>query len=355
MAPASAPLRGVAWEGGLDDGRLVLLDQTRLPAEVRHLDVVDIETLRRAILDLVVRGAPAIGIASAYGLVLHLTAEAKRDGGTKPSQILAGALAHAAERLLTSRPTAVNLAWAVERMRSCFTRHNGHLTALEMCARLLMEAKRIHREDAEQCTRIADNGAALLPPGGILTHCNTGALATGGVGTALGAIVHAHQRGKRLTVYAGETRPLFQGARLTASELQHAGIPVHLIADSAAASLMARGKIQAVIVGADRICANGDTANKIGTYALAVLARHHGLPFFVAAPSSSFDLTLHSGHRVEIEERSPAEIRGDHAPADVTVDNPAFDITPADLITAIITERGVIHRPDPESIRRMLA
>ncbi len=357
-APAPALLRGVAWEGGLDDGRLALLDQTRLPGELRTLAIGDIETLRRAILDLAVRGAPAIGIAGAYGMVLHLAAEARRAGASIPSQALRPAFDHAFERLVTSRPTAVNLRWALERQRACFDRHVGHLTGQEMAARLLLEARRIHKEDAELCARIADHGAALLPAGGIATHCNTGALATGGVGTALGAIVHAHQRGKRIQVYAGETRPLLQGARLTALELQHAGIPVTLVCDSMQAMLMARGLIQAVIVGADRICANGDTANKIGTYALAVLARHHGIPFYVAAPYSTFDLSLATGDLIEIEERKPDEVRRHQgvlaAPADVPCANPAFDVTPSALITAIITERGVIHRPDAEGIRRLM-
>jgi methylthioribose-1-phosphate isomerase len=358
--PADGVLRGVEWRGGLDDGTLVLLDQTRLPGEVAYRAVRDLETLRAAIIDLVVRGAPAIGIAAAYGMVLHLYPHAKRVLVGKRNGDLDAHFASALERLVTSRPTAVNLRWALERMRDCFERHSGHLTALEMCARLLMEAKRIHREDAELCARIADRGAALLPDqGGVLTHCNTGALATGGVGTALGCIVHAARAGKRIEVFADETRPLLQGARLTALELQRAGVPVTLICDSMAAHLMQRGRIQAVIVGADRITANGDAANKIGTYGLAVLARHHGIPFYVAAPYSTFDLALANGLDIEIEERKPDEVRRPQgtqfAPADVPVANPAFDVTPAGLITALITERGVIHAPGPANVAALMA
>jgi methylthioribose-1-phosphate isomerase len=354
---AAAPLRGVEWRGELD-GRLVLLDQTLLPGRIIDRAYGAIEPLREAIIALVVRGAPAIGIAGAYGIVLHLYPLAVAKAG-KPATILAKALARAHERLVTSRPTAVNLKWALDRMRSCFDRHLDHLTALEMVARLLMEAKRIHREDADLCARIAANGAALLPDeGGVLTHCNTGALATGGVGTALGCIVHAHRDGKRIQVFADETRPLLQGARLTALELQRAGVPVTLICDSMAAHLMQRGKVQAVIVGADRITANGDAANKIGTYGLAVLASHHNIPFYVAAPYSTFDLALADGMDIEIEERKADEVRAPQgtrfAPADVPVANPAFDVTPANLITAIITERGVIAQPGREAIAKLM-
>jgi len=284
-SPANAALVGVVWEGGLEDGTLVLIDQVRLPTEIIYLRLRALEPLRQAICDLSVRGAPAISIAAAYGIVLHLVPIVRREHLAKGSEVLEQAFAHACERLVSSRPTAVNLRWAIERMRECFQRHTGQLTALEMCARLLLEAKRIQREDQELCRRIAAHGAALLPgTGGVYTHCNTGALATGGVGTALGCLVEARRLGKDITVFAGETRPLFQGARLTALELIAAQVPVTLCCDSAAASVMARGKIQAVIVGADRICANGDTANKIGTYSLAVLAHHHGIPFYVAAP-----------------------------------------------------------------------
>lgn len=356
-ASASEPLRGVQWQGGLEDGSLLLLDQTRLPGEVVQREITALEPLRQAILDLAVRGAPAIGIAGAYGIVVHLVPVAREQVGAT-SEILEPALAHAYERLVSSRPTAVNLKWACERMRECYHRHVGHLTALEMCARLLMEAKRIHREDAELCQRIAENGAALLPAGGIYTHCNTGALATGGVGTALGCIVEAFKGGTKFTAFAGETRPLLQGARLTAAELRSNGVPVTLVTDSMAALLMRQGRIQAVIVGADRITANGDTANKIGTYSLAVLAKHHGIPFYVAAPYSTFDLTLATGAEIEIEQRNADEVRcpqgAQFAPPDMPVYNPAFDVTPAELITAIITERGVIKKPTVAVVKKLM-
>lgn len=355
--PADGVLRGVEWRGGLEDGTLVLLDQTRLPIAVQYRSIRALEPLREAIIDLVVRGAPAIGIAGAYGLVLHLVPFALM---AKKTSALEKPFAHAFERLVTSRPTAVNLKWALERMRDCFQRHLTDLTGMELCARLLMEAKRIHREDAELCARIAENGANLLPKsGGVLTHCNTGALATGGVGTALGCIVQAYRDGKQIEVFADETRPLLQGARLTALELQRAQVPVTLICDNMAAHLMQRGKIQAVIVGADRITANGDAANKIGTYGLAVLAKHHGIPFYVAAPYSTFDLSLKDGMAIEIEERKADEVRRPQgtqfSPLDVPVANPAFDVTPAALITAIITERGVIHNPEKGGVAKLMA
>ena len=352
------PLRGVTWTGGLEDGSLVLLDQTKLPGEITYREITSLESLRSAIVDLAVRGAPAIGIAGAYGLVIHLVPLARQHIGNT-SEILHVALDTAVERLASSRPTAVNLRWALERMRGCYQRHVGHLTALEMCARLLMEAKRIHREDAELCQKIAEHGAALLPmKGGVYTHCNTGALATGGVGTALGCIVEAFRSDKNIEVFAGETRPLLQGARLTAAELTSNGVPVTLVTDSMAALLMKQGRIQAVIVGADRITANGDAANKIGTYSLAVLAKHHGIPFYVAAPYSTFDLSLATGEQIEIEQRHADEIRRPQgalfATADIPVYNPAFDVTPAGLITAIITERGVITKPTVAAIAKLM-
>ncbi len=357
-ASTAGALSGVRWEGGLEDGVLVLLDQVRLPTEVRYLRLTTMEPVRQAIVELSVRGAPAIGIAGAYALVLHAV-RAAEGARAHPAEGIRAAIDQARARLISARPTAVNLAWAIERMRDCFDRHAHHLTALESCARLLMEARRIQREDMELCRRIAENGAEVLPRDAtIYTHCNTGALATGGVGTALGCLVEAHRRGMGIRVIAGETRPLFQGARLTALELTHAGVPVTLCIDSAAASLMVRGKVQAVIVGADRICANGDTANKIGTYSLAVLARHHGIPFYVAAPYSTFDLSLPEGSLITIEERGGDEVRRPQgvqaAPAEVAVANPAFDVTPAGLITAIITERGVIVRPNPERVQALM-
>jgi methylthioribose-1-phosphate isomerase len=350
-------LRGVDWKGQLYDGAVVLLDQTQLPKKIIYREIRDLETLRQAIVDLVVRGAPAISIAGAYGLIVHLVPFAVR---VRKATQLEKPFMHAYERLLSSRPTAVNLRWALQRMRDCFERHTSDLTAIELCARLLMEAKRIHREDAELCARISENGAALLPAsGGVLTHCNTGALATGGVGTALGCLVTAHRYGKQFMVYADETRPLLQGSRLTAPELLSAGVPVTLICDNMAAHLMQRGRIQAVIVGADRITAQGDVANKIGTYGLAVLAKHHGIPFYVAAPYSTFDLSLKDGMDIHIEERKPEEVRMPQgalfSPENVPVANPAFDVTPANLISAIITERGVLHKPTTKTIAKMMA
>lgn len=354
----SEPLRGVSWTGALEDGSLVLLDQTKLPGEITYREITSLEALRTAILDLAVRGAPAIGIAAAYGLVIHLVPLARQQIGSN-SEVLHQALDTAVERLATSRPTAVNLTWALERMRGCYQRHVGHLTALEMCARLLMEAKRIHREDAELCQKIAEHGASLLPmKGGVYTHCNTGALATGGVGTALGCIVEAFRSDKNIEVFVGETRPLLQGARLTAAELKSNGVPLTLVTDSMAAMLMKQGRIQAVIVGADRITANGDAANKIGTYSLAVLAKYHGIPFYVAAPYSTFDLSLATGDRIEIEQRPADEIRSPQgalfATSDIPVYNPAFDVTPAALISAIITERGIITKPTVAAIAKLM-
>ena len=356
-AVTAKPLKTIAWEGGLETGRLVVLDQTRLPTAVRHLSLRDLDAVRQAILDLAVRGAPAIGIVGAYGLVLHLIPRATAAAG-KGSAVLAKHLDYAIKQFLATRPTAVNLHWALERLRACFKRHVGHLTALEMCARLLMEAKRIHREDEELCQSIAGHGAQLFT-GGVLTICNTGALATGGMGTALGCIVRAHMLGRKVHAFVCETRPQLQGARLTAPELMRIGVPVTLICDAMVGALMISGAVKAVVVGADRIAANGDTANKIGTYQLAVLARCHGLPFYVAAPYSSFDLTLKDGTRIPIEQRNPDEVRRPRglvitAP-DVPVWNPAFDLTPAELITAIITERGVIRSPNAKRVAALMA
>ena len=353
----SAALAGVTWIGDWQ-GHLQLLDQTRLPRSVTYLEIYDIEQLREAILRLAVRGAPAIGIAAAYGVALHASTMAGQLGHATRADQLEDEVVKAIDRLGSSRPTAVNLHWALRRQRECFERHSDMLNCAEVSARLWLEAKRIHEEDRALCQAIADNGARLLPAGGIYTHCNTGALATGGVGTALGCILTAAANGTELQVYAGETRPLLQGARLTATELLAAKVPVTLCSDTAAGSLMARGKIQAVIVGADRIALNGDTANKIGTYQLAIMARHHHIPFYVAAPYSTFDLSLIDGTGIEIEERPAEEVRSalgqPLAPDDVPVANPAFDVTPSELITAIITERGVIDTPTPHRVRTLM-
>ncbi|TVR11099.1 MAG: S-methyl-5-thioribose-1-phosphate isomerase [Planctomycetota bacterium] len=352
-------LTGVRWEARSDGGSLWLLDQTLLPETVREIDASCLDVLLEAITTLRVRGAPAIGIAAAYGLASHcLQASHTLDSGASGDDLFP-ALSHALHVLRESRPTAVNMFHCLDRMRDCFDSHSHALTARELAARLIMEARRIHSEDANLCQGIARHGADILPQhGGILTICNTGALATGGVGTALGCIAEQHRRGAAIEVLACETRPLLQGARLTALECQRAGIPVRLISDGMAGYCMAQGMVQAVIVGADRICANGDTANKIGTYQLAVLAHYHRIPFIVAAPSTTFDLACSSGDRIAIEQRHPDEVRAPRghafAPADVPVLNPAFDITPATLIQAIICERGMIAPVTAPSIAQLI-
>jgi methylthioribose-1-phosphate isomerase len=320
--------RTIEWVGGRD-GYLRLLDQTRLPTEVVFLDCRTVEDVRAAICRLSVRGAPAIGVAAAYGLVL--AAQAGSD------------IEAAIERLHSSRPTAVNLGWALERLRVHFGIRSG-----DPVQWLLDEANAIAAEDKAMCAAIGRHGAELIAEGdGVLTHCNTGSLATAGLGTALAVLFTAARQGKTFRVFADETRPLLQGARLTAWELHQAGIDVTLICDSMAAQVMKEGRIQLVLVGADRIAANGDTANKIGTYSVAVLAQYHGVPFYVAAPSSTFDLSLPTGDGIPIEQRDAREITHgmgrQTAPEGVKVYNPAFDVTPAALIAGIITEKGVIR------------
>jgi len=332
----------VRWVGDAA-GHLDLLDQTLLPARIEHVACRDVETVVEAIKMLRVRGAPAIGIAGAYGLVVA-AGEARR-AGLAPDAARAHVLARA-EELASARPTAVNLRWAVERAVRVLEGVADDAPAAVLGELFLAEARAIHDEDRRLCEAIGRHGAAALPAGNVLTHCNTGALATGGDGTALAVITAAWGQGRRFEVFADETRPLFQGARLTAWELVQRGIPVTVLVDAAAAHLMKSGRVAAVIVGADRITARGDTANKIGTYGLAVLARAHGIPFFVAAPSSTFDLSIESGDDIPIEERAAAEVThplGRQAAADgARAFNPAFDVTPAELIRAIITEHGVI-------------
>lgn len=315
------------WTGG----RLELLDQRRLPEETIYVVCETAAATATAIRDMVVRGAPAIGCAAAFGIVL----DAQR--GADPTA------AHAV--LAQSRPTAVNLFWALERMRG----------AVDPEA----EALAIYAEDIAANRRMGDFGAALIPEGArIMTHCNAGALATAGHGTALGVIRSARDAGKSISVLANETRPYLQGARLTAWEMVEEHIPVTLITDNMAGHLMSRGEVDLVIVGADRIAANGDTANKIGTYTLAVLAERHGLPFYVAAPISTFDMAIADGSLIPIEERPGDEVTGYRdtrwAPQGVRVRNPAFDVTPADLITAIITERGVLAAPDRTGVAALM-
>jgi methylthioribose-1-phosphate isomerase len=317
-----------------------LLDQTQLPGEVRYLEIGTVDAMVEAIQALRVRGAPLIGIAAAMGLAVEEAAE----GPT------ATWLNAAAARLAAARPTAVNLAWAVERMRRVGTEASARGEAPRTVAeRLRAEAQALWDEDAEMCQAIGRAGAELVPAGAtVLTHCNTGRLATGGIGTAFGVILTAHQQGKGIDVVATETRPLGQGARLTTWELERAGIPYRLIADSAAGWLMAQGDLDLVITGADRIAANGDVANKIGTYGLAVLARAHDIPFYVAAPRTTFDRSLASGDLIPIEERAAAELGSVRA-----AHNPAFDVTPAELIAGIVTDRGVLTPPYAAAIQRL--
>jgi methylthioribose-1-phosphate isomerase len=321
-----------------------LLDQTRLPGDEVTRECRRWEEVADAIRTLVVRGAPAIGVAAAFGLAL-----AARTSRAERFDDLLADLDAAVKGLGATRPTAVNLFWALDRMRR---------TALAMRAvpldatraRLLAEAQAILEEDLAANRALGDHGATLVGPGArILTHCNAGALATAGYGTALGIVRSAHAQGKVALVWVDETRPVMQGSRLTAWECDREGIPHRLIADVAAASVMARGEVDLVVTGADRIAANGDTANKIGTYGVAVLARHHGVPFYVAAPFSTIDATLPSGARIPIEERDAEEVRRvgaqRTAPPGSPVFNPAFDVTPAALISAIVTERGIFRPP----------
>jgi methylthioribose-1-phosphate isomerase len=330
----------VRWE----DGRLVLLDQTKLPVEEVERAYTTWPKVAEAIRTLVVRGAPAIGVAAAFGVVLA----ARASRATNHPALLAD-LEEAIKGLAATRPTAVNLFWALERMQRLIVA-SAALPIPRLRDRLLEEAQAILSEDLAANRAMGAHGAALVPDGArLLTHCNAGALATAGYGTALGVIRAAHERGKLALVWVDETRPVMQGSRLTAWELAKEGIPHRLISDVAAGFVMKRGEVDLVVTGADRIAANGDTANKIGTYSVAVLARHHGIPFYVAAPSSTIDPSIPSGDTIVIEERDAAEVRGvagrQTAPAASPVFNPAFDVTPAGLISAIITERGVFRAP----------
>jgi len=333
--------RAVDWR----DGRVVLIDQTRLPLEEVYLELSDWREVEEAIRTMRVRGAPAIGIAAAYGVALA----AVIGGGLEEVE-------EACRGLERARPTAVNLAWAVRRMREAARRASPRTLADE----LLGEAARIAEEQDAADRAIGELGAELLPEGcRILTHCNAGGLATYSYGTALGVIKTAFRRGKVSFVWVDETRPLLQGARLTAWELQREGVDMAVICDDMAAHLMSRGEVDTVITGADRIAANGDTANKIGTYALAVLAAHHGIPFYVAAPLSTLDPRTPDGSGIPIEERDPAEVLEwggvRTAPRGVQARNFAFDVTPAGLISAIITERGVARPPYEESLRALFS
>lgn len=337
-----------------NDPILTLLDQRALPAEVKHIACTCMEDVREAIVTLAVRGAPLIGVAAAYAMVLAwrevCTESAADDRQTRWER--------KARHLTTARPTAVNLGWAVRQM------NETAMSALAqgadddaVDAELRHRAQQIEREDVILNDRIGENGARIFSRSvSILTHCNAGALATAGIGTALGIIRKLQAAGRLRHVFMDETRPLLQGARLTATELCAERIPCTLICDNMAAAVLRSGKVDAVIVGADRICANGDTANKIGTYGLAVLAAYHDVPLYIASPFSTFDFTLHCGDEIVIEERGGDEVRycgrSQVAPAEVAVYNPAFDVTPASLITGIITERGVLRPPFSDSIAR---
>jgi methylthioribose-1-phosphate isomerase len=332
-------LRPLAWRGDAQSGVLALIDQRILPLKEVWVECRTVGEVAAAISDMTVRGAPAIGVAAAYGIVI---------AAREPKTLEASAAA-----LKATRPTAVNLAWAVDEMLTAAKR-DGSPEAL------LKRALEIHDADVEGNRAMGRIGAAHLKDGmRVLTHCNAGALATGGYGTALGVLFAAVEAGKKLEVWVDETRPRLQGARLTAWELKRAGIPFKLIADNMAASVMRAGKIDACIVGADRIASNGDVANKIGTYSVAVNAKHHGVPFYVAAPASTFDLSMGSGAQIPIEERSHTEVTDDaggpFAPRDIGVFNPGFDVTPAELVTAIFTERGEISPVQASTVARVIA
>ena len=353
--PTTGPtsLRTLHWQGGVD-GHLVLIDQTLLPTEFKEISCRTVETVWEAIKVLRVRGAPAIGVAAAYGVCVGLQTTAGADD-TAFFQRFHEVLTY----LATSRPTAVNLFWALDRMRRVGEPLRGKRPAREVALRLFEEACAIEQEDRRTCRELGRHGAQLLADGsGVLTHCNAGGLATADYGTALAVMFAAVESGKRLHVYADETRPLLQGARLTAWELSQRGIPVTLICDSMAAQVMREGRVQAVVVGADRIAANGDTANKIGTYGVAVLAAYHHVPFYVAAPTSTFDFAIGSGTEIPIEHRDPREVTHGFgrqtAPDGIDVYNPAFDVTPSGLIAGFITERGVIRAPYLENLRTTL-
>lgn len=339
-------VRAIEWH----EDALKLIDQRLLPERLAHVTVRSLPEAAAAIRAMVVRGAPAIGITAAYAIALGAHERYRAD-----ARRWREALAADLELLAQARPTAVNLGWAIARMRSLLADIEG-----DPLARLLEEARRIHADDIAANRRMGELGAALIAPGSaVLTHCNTGALATGGYGTALGVIRAGVGAGRIVGVYAGETRPWLQGARLTAWELLQEGIPVTVMADAAAASLMRQGRIGWVIVGADRIAANGDVANKVGTYAVALAARHHGLKFMVVAPTSTIDLATASGADIPIETRSEEEVLAfggqRTAPAGASAWNPAFDVTPAELVDVLVTERGVVEGPTSEKLAALMS
>lgn len=344
------PVETITWK----NGKARYIDQTLLPHKVKFVDCADVKKMWHAIKRLEVRGAPAIGIAGALGVVLgvqHSRAGAKEE--------FLGEVDAVCKYLASSRPTAVNLFWALGRME-CVARKNGFRPVAEIKKILLKEALKIIDEDRQSCRRMARYGASLVRrDDAILTHCNAGGLATADYGTALGVLFEAKKQGKHIRVYADETRPLLQGARLTTWELMREGIDTTLICDNMAASLMAKGAIDKIFVGADRIAQNGDAANKIGTYSIAVLARYHKIPLYVVAPLSTFDFNLKTGRDIPIEERDGDEVRAilgkKIAPDDVKVYNPAFDVTPNELIAAIVTEKGIFRRPYDKHLKKLKA
>ena len=341
------PVQTLKWK----EAGLVLLDQTCLPSEVVYLTFQQVEEVAEAIESLRVRGAPAIGLAAAYGVVIGARQALSSSPESFRQQVNA-----AIERLARTRPTAINLFWALNQMRQILEAGQGQSNQA-VCDRLLEAAERIFAEDQAICRQLGRHGATLLEDGyKVITHCNAGGLATADYGTALGVIYAAQEAGKRILVFADETRPLLQGARLTAWELQQSGVDLKVICDNMAAAVMRQEKIDCAIVGADRIVANGDVANKIGTYGLAILAREHQIPFYVAAPVSTLDTALDTGDQIPIEERRPEEITHGFGrptvPEGVEVYNPAFDVTPHSLVTAIITEKGIARPPFEPVLRQ---
>jgi methylthioribose-1-phosphate isomerase len=344
----------ITWIGDIN-GFVRLIDQTLLPTQFEYRDCRTADEIWEAIRNLRVRGAPAIGVAAAMGVVLGMQKISDRSRGGYWRR-----LREVTDYLRTSRPTAVNLFWALDRMERCVRGRAEDLSPDQLTVILLKEARAIEEEDRQMCRAIGEAGADLIKEGqGVLTHCNAGGLATADYGTALAVLFTAAERGRRFQVFADETRPLLQGARLTAWELHQRGIDTVLICDNMAAQVMKEGRIHIIIVGADRIAANGDTANKIGTYGVALLAQAHGIPFYVAAPSSTFDLTIASGDSIPIEQRDAKEITHGFgrqtAPEGIQVYNPAFDVTPARLIAGIITEKGIIHPVNEETIRTTIS
>lgn len=352
MAKKKINIATIKW----NKDHVLMIDQTILPEKYKIIKVKTPKQMWDAIKRLVVRGAPAIGCAAAYGVLLGII-----NSKAKSTAVLLRQLNKTADYLATSRPTAVNLFWALDRMKNV-ANENTKLAPEKFIKRMISEANAIFNEDKEMCRAIGKHALKLIPkrkkPFGILTHCNAGGLATSGYGTALAVMYAASEAGRNISVYADETRPLLQGSRLTAWELQQAKIPVTLICDNMASQVMKEKRIDMIVVGADRIAANGDACNKIGTCGVAILAKHYGIPFYVAAPSSTFDITLKDGSLIPIEERDGQEIKKGFgtwtAPRDVNFYNPAFDVTPANLIAGIITEKGIIEKPNKSKVLKLI-